>query len=86
MNCAPTFVDDEKLLDLYGRNSLRPRDQGRPAALQEAPLGGVLGAGDGSVVRLGCFGVSAQATQQVGADRVIQVIAAKVEVVQKSER
>jgi hypothetical protein len=54
--------------------------------LQEVALGRVLGTGDRRLVRQSGLGVSAQASEQVGADRVEQVEALEVEAVDEGER
>ena len=55
-------------------------------ALQKLALGRVFGAGDRGVVRQGGLGVAAQAPEQVGTDRVEQVIAIEIEAVDERER
>src|SRR5258707_9971 len=49
-------------------------------------LGGVVGSIDRRVVCRQCVGVAAQASQQVGADGVVQVVAVEVQRVEEGER
>src|SRR5215211_832396 len=55
-------------------------------ALQEVALGRVLGAGDRGLVRQRRLGVAAEASQEIGADGVEEVVAVEVEAVDERER
>ena len=56
------------------------------SALKELALSRVLGSRDRGVVRQRCFGVAPQSSEQVGADRMEQVVATKVEAINEGER
>jgi len=56
------------------------------AALQEVALDRVLGAGDRRLVGQRGLGAAPQAAEQVGADRVEQVVAVEVQAVDESQR
>ena len=56
------------------------------SALKELALGRVLGLRDRGVVRQRCVGVAPQSSEQVGADRMEQVVATKVEAINEGER
>ena len=56
------------------------------STLKELALSRVRGSRDRGVVRQRCFGVAPQSSEQIGADRMEQVVATKVEAINEGER
>ncbi len=56
------------------------------STLKELALSRVRGSLDRGVVRQRCFGVAPQSSEQIGANRMEQVVATKVEAINEGER